>query len=290
MSRVAVVTDTTQYLPAEILARHGIEVVSLYVTRDGHTEHESALTDYDAFYAHLRAARSLPTTSQPSVGDFLAVWEPLLDRGDDIVSVHLSSGLSGTCQAAEQARRLLLERGIASERIFVVDSEMGAAGHGLLALAAANAAAAGADAAGAVARALELRAVLKIWFAVDTLEYLRRGGRIGGAQAWLGSALRIKPILTIEREVVPIERVRTAGRAQERLVAFLQTRHDEGNDEFIVQHIQAPEQAERLAERGREIFGRDPIVLSEIGPVMGIHLGPGLVGTAGLPSALLGPV
>ena len=130
---------------------------------------------------------------------------------------------------------------------------------------------------------------MKIVFAVDTLEYLRRGGRIGAAQAWVGSALKIKPILTIEREILPLERVRTAGRAFERLTDELQRAREGGADVFVIQHIQAPDVAERLAERGREIYGRDPEVVSELGPVFGAHIGPGLVGVTGSAELVAGP-
>jgi len=290
MPRVVVVTDTTQYLPRAVLERHGIHVVSLSLTWNGKTVRESDLEDYDRFYADLRASTTLPSTSQPSVGDFLATYEPLLAQDADIVSIHLSSSLSGTCGAAEQARQRLLEGGLDPGRLVVVDSETAAAGHGLMAVAAANAAAAGADAAAAAQRARELRRRLRLRFAVDTLEYLRRGGRIGSAQAWLGSALKLKPILTIEREITPVERVRTSGRAFERMVDYLREQRESGADRFFVQHIQAAEQAARLAARGRELYGRDAEFVSEVGPVIGAHVGPGLLGVTGVPSALLGEV
>jgi DegV family protein with EDD domain len=290
MPAVAVVTDTTQYLPAEIIARHELHLVSLYVNWDGRTDRESDLGDYDGFYDHMRAATTLPSTSQPSVGDFLTVYEPLLEAGSDVLSIHLSGGISGTVHAAEQARDALVERGIAPERIVVLDSETGCAGHGLMAIAAANAVRGGADLGGAADAARELRRGMKVVFAVDTLEYLRRGGRIGAAQAWVGSALKIKPILTIDREIQPIERVRTAGRAFERMVAHLVACRESGADVFMIQHIQAHDVAGRLAERGREIYGRDPEFVSEIGPVIGAHVGPGLFGVTGLPSSVLGPV
>jgi DegV family protein with EDD domain len=224
------------------------------------------------------------------VGDFLEVYEPLLEAGRDIVSVHISGGISGTVRAAEQAREALVERGIDGGRIRVLDSLTGCAAQGLIAIAAANAAREGADAAGAVEAAERVRSTLRIWFAVDTLEYLRRGGRIGAAGAWVGSALKIKPILTMEHEIKPVERVRTSRRALERLVEFWEARREEGADVYFLQHIQAPDVAERLAERGREIFGRNPEIVSEIGPVIGAHVGPGLVGVAAMPSRLIGPV
>jgi DegV family protein with EDD domain len=287
---VALVSDTTQYLPEEVVRRHGLRLVSLYVNWNGRTDRESDLADYDAFYDHMRGAPELPSTSQPSVGDFLTVYEPLLEAGDDVLSIHLSGGISGTVHAAEQARDALIERGIAGERIAVLDSDTGCAGHGLMAIAAANAVRGGADLAGAIDAARRLRESMKLLFAVDTLEYLRRGGRIGAAQAWVGSALKIKPILTIEREIQPIERVRTAGRAFERLVDLLVERRESGADVFMIQHVQAHDVAEKLVERGREIYAREPEFVSEIGPVIGAHVGPGLIGVTGLPSSLLGPM
>jgi DegV family protein with EDD domain len=290
MPGVAVVTDTTHYLPAEVVARHEIHLVSLYVNWNDRTDRETDLPDYDAFYDHMRSAATLPSTSQPSVGDFLAVYEPLLEDGDDVLSIHLSGGISGTVEAARQARDTLVERGVGPERIEVLDSDTGAAGHGLMAIAARNAVRDGADLAGALEAARRLGEQVNIIFAVDTLEYLRRGGRIGGAQAWIGSALKIKPILSINREIQPIERVRTAGRAFERMVAHLTTLRDEGADVFFIQHIQAPDVAGRLAERGRELYGRPPEFVSEIGPVIGAHVGPGLFGVTALRGSVLGPV
>jgi DegV family protein with EDD domain len=290
MPGVAVVTDTTHYLPREVVRRHDLHEVSLYLNWNGRTQRETEITDYDAFYDELRSASELPSTSQPSVGDFLAVYEPLLEQGRDIVSVHISGAISGTVRAAEQAREALVERGIDPARIHVVDSRTGCAPQGLVAIAAANAARDGGGAAEAVAAAEQVRDVVKIWFAVETLEYLRRGGRIGAAGAWLGSALKIKPILMMQDEIKPVERVRTSKRALERLVDFWEASRDEGADIFFLQHVQAPEVAERLAERGRELFGRNPEVISEIGPVIGAHVGPGLIGVAALPSRLIGPV
>src|SRR3954470_6679089 len=287
---VAIVTDTTQYLPREVIARHGIHLVSLYVNWDGRTDRESELPDYDGYYDFLRSAGELPSTSQPSVGDFLNVYEPLVERGDDVLSIHLSGGISGTVGAAEQARQYMIEKGMAPERMVVIDSRTGCAGHGLMAVAAANAVNRGANLEGAVAAARAMRENLKIIVMVDTLEYLRRGGRIGAAAAWIGATLKVKPILTIEGEMQPVERVRTAGRAFERLGAHPQQRRENGRAALAVQHIHAPAEAERLVERGREIYGRDPELLSEIGPVIGTHTGPGVLGVAGLRTELLGPM
>jgi DegV family protein with EDD domain len=289
MARVAVVTDTTHYLPRSLVAELGIHEVSLYVTFERETRREADITDLGDFYTRLSASDEMPSTSQPSVGDFLAVYEPLLEQDRDIVSIHLSGGISGTVTAAEQARDQLVERGIDPERIVVLDSATACAGMGMLAMAAASVARAGGNAQDAAAAAQTVRRDLKVWFAVDTLEFLRRGGRVGGAQAWLGTTLKIKPILSIESQILPIERVRTAGRAFERLIEYLQARRDEGCDTFFIQHIHAPDQAQRLIERGREIYGREPEMVSEIGPVIGAHVGPGLLGVSGMRRELLYP-
>ena len=128
---------------------------------------------------------------------------------------------------------------------------------------------------------------MRIWFCLDTLEFLRRGGRVGGAQAWVGGALKIKPILTVDGEIKPVERVRTAGRAFSRMVENLEAMHADGIDGWLVQHIQAPEQAERLVAKGRELFGSEPLFVSELGPVLGVYLGPGMIGVAGVPLSAL---
>jgi DegV family protein with EDD domain len=283
---VAVVTDTTQYLPAEVIDRYGLKLVSLYVRFGEELVRESEITDYAAFYERLRSAKELPTTSQPSIGDFLAVWEPLLDAGHDIASIHLSAGISGTYDSALQARAQLEERGVRG-RIEVVDSATACGGLGFVAVAAAARARAGAGLNEVAQAAQEARAALKIWFAIDTLEYLRRGGRVGAAQAWLGGALKIKPILSLEHEITPVERVRTSAKSFERMVEYMRSRHADGADAWMVQHIQAPEQAERLVERGREIYDCEPLCIAEVGPVIGAHVGPGLLGVGGIPASFI---
>jgi DegV family protein with EDD domain len=286
MSSVTVVTDTTNYLPRGLAQSAGIEQVSLYVGWGGKPERELEMPGFDAFYERLRSDAETPTTSQPSIGDFLAVWEPLLQAGQDIVSVHLAGGISGTCEAARQAREVLVERGV-GERVEVIDGETACGGLGLVVLAGAAAARAGADREAVVARVREARRALRMWFCLDTLEYLRRGGRIGKAQAWLGGTLKIKPILSLDYEITPVERVRTAGRAFERMVQYMHELHEGGADGWVVQHIQAAEQAQRLVEHGRELYGSEPAFVSEVGPVIGTYTGPGLIGVGAIPRALL---
>ena len=289
MPNVAVVTDTTHYLPRELAERAGLQSVSLYVNDGARTERESEMPDFDGFYEHLGHAQQLPTTSQPSIGDFLTVYEPLLAAGRDIVSIHISGGISGTVESARQAAADAVARH-PGRRIEVVDSRQACGGMGAIALAAAAVAGSGGDVVEVVARAEAMRDHVSIFFAVDTLEFLRRGGRIGAAQAWVGGALKIKPILSLQDGLLhPIERVRTAGRAFERMVEYLQERRDAGATVWMVQHIRAPDVAERLVERGRQIYGSEPYLVSEIGPVIGTHAGPGLVGVSGVDGALLAP-
>jgi DegV family protein with EDD domain len=285
---VAVASDTTSYLPREAVAERDIHEVSLYVSLDGHQQRESdILEDTDRFYDALRASQEAATTSQPAVGDFLAVWRPILEAGDDLISIHIASGISGTYSSAVSARDLLIGDGLDDGRIDVVDSHRACGGLGMMLLAASAAARAGGGLAAVHERVTATRDELQMWFAVDTLEYLRRGGRIGGAQAWVGSALKIKPILTLDGEITPIERVRTSQRAFTRMVDFMRELKDGGRDAWVVQHIQAPGEVQQLVEKGREIFGTEPLFVSEVGPVIGAHVGPGLLGVGGIPPAML---
>lgn len=286
MRPVAIVSDSTHYLPPDLVRAAGVSEVSLYVRSGERQQRECDITDYAAFYGALAEPGELPSTSQPSIGDFAAVYEPLLESGHDIVSIHLSAGVSGTHGAALQAKSMLEERHPLG-RIEVVDSQSAGGGLGCVVLAAAAIANAGLGSDEVLIRAEAAADAMRLWFCVDTLEYLQRGGRIGRAQAWLGGALQIKPILSIESEITPVERVRTAGRAFERMVDYLRTLRDDGADAWVVQHIQAPERADALVARGRELFGSDPIWVSEVGPVIGTYTGPGLVGVGGLPSRLL---
>lgn len=285
---IAIVCDSTSYLPDALIDEAGVQRVSLYVSIGGEQRREREIGDYGSFFERLRSSDEGVTTSQPSIGDFVAVYGPLLDAGREIVSIHLASGISGTYESALQSRQRLIDEGRGGERIHVVDSRTGCGGMGMLVLAATAGARAGETAEAIVARVGDARDELRMWFAIDTLEYLRKGGRIGAAQAWLGSALQIKPILTLDDEITPVERVRTHRRVFERLVEYAAELHEGGRDAWVVQHIQDPGNAQRLVERCREVMGSDPVFISEIGPVIGAHTGPGLLGIGGLPARFLG--
>jgi DegV family protein with EDD domain len=282
---VAIVTDSTPYLPRSLIDRWRIQQVNLYVGWNGDLRPEHDYQDLDAFYARLRDSPRLPSTSQPSPGDFLTCFLPLVTTGRDVVSIHLAGGLSGTCESAREAARIVAEAGHAG-RVEVVDSQTGAGGLGLLVIAAGRAATPGVNLDAVVQAVQDARQTLDIWFCLDTLEYLRRGGRIGAAQAMIGTALKVKPILTFGTEIAPVGRVRTHRRAFERMVAYLHELNDRGASDWIVQHAQEPEDAARLVAEGVSIFGSEPLFCTEVGPVLGAHLGSGLlVGGMSCPDA-----
>jgi DegV family protein with EDD domain len=273
---LAIVTDSTPYLPRALIERSQIHEVSLYVGWGGELARESSYTDLDAFYERLRDSEQLPTTSQPSAGDFISCYEPLVRAGSDVLSIHIAGGLSGTCESAREAARLLAQAGHPGG-VEVLDAQTGAGGLGCLVLVAADVAELGGSLADAVAAVASARESLDIWFCLDTLEYLRRGGRIGAAQAFVGTALKLKPILTFGTEIAPVGRVRTRARAFERMVAYLRELQERGATDWIVQHAQSPGDAERLVEQGREIFGSEPLFYTQVGPVLGAHLGAGML-------------
>lgn len=281
---VAVVSDSNSYLPKQLSEANGIVTLQQYVCfADGTRLHENEV-DLDQFFDEMRRAEQMPTTSHPTIEDFVAAYEDLLRSAESIVSVHSSGLISKTVKAARAA----VEQLGAADKITVVDSESAGGGLGLITLAAARRAAAGESPEKVVETAVEAKADLKMWFAIDTLEFLRRSGRIGAASAWVGSTLRVKPILTIDSgQMTPVERVRTSQRAFERLVDYARQRHASGADAWVVQHVRSPELAEQLVERAREVYGTEPVFCSEIGAVVGAHTGPGLVGIGGLSPRLL---
>jgi fatty acid kinase fatty acid binding subunit len=280
---VAVVTDSTCYLPAALVDSLDITVVSAYYDVGGGPVRESEFDgDLGKFYAELDASTSIATTSAAPVEDFLVVFERLLLQHSAVVCILVSSGVSEMCSMARQAAERLASEGPGGERVVVIDSAGTYGNLGLQALAAARAAAAGEDGSGVIEWARRARQEVRGWCLLDTLEYLRRGGRIGGAAAWIGSALNIKPIITIESEIKPVERVRTRRRGVERLIELMgQRRAAVGADRWYVQHAYAHEDAQLLAEHFDEMFGTEPEFVSEVGPVAATHTGPGalLVGS-----------
>lgn len=290
MGPVHVVTDSTAYLPPGLVDDRGIGVVSLYHSTSAETETHREVDlhgDYGGFYRDLVAGGPMSTTSPPSVDDFKTAYRELLADGGSVVSVHISSAMSETCANARAAADALGSEHPGGGRVEVIDSAATGGQLGCVALAAVRLASAGADhdAVAEVARAA--RHEVRCWFLVDTLEYLRRGGRIGTAAAWLGSALQVKPILTLESEITAVERVRTRERGLDRMVELMRNWRALGADAYFVQHTGSPEDADRFAQRLQEIFRRPPEFISELGPVLGTHCGPGVLGAGGIPSRFL---
>ena len=244
---------------------------------DGDLRPEHQYDDLDAFYARLRESPQLPSTSQPSVGDFLACYEPLVSAGPRRRLRPHRKWPVGDLRGARARQRGSWPTAGHPGRVEVVDGQTGAGGLGCLVVAAARAAEQGAALDAVVDAVRQARERLEIWFCLDTLEYLRRGGRIGAAQAMLGTALRVKPILTFGTEIAPVGRVRTRRRALERMDAYLDELHDRGATDWVVQHAQSPEDAKHLVAKGTAIFGADPLFCTQVGPVLGAHLGSGML-------------
>jgi DegV family protein with EDD domain len=273
---VAVVTDSTAYLPGELVEGYGIHVVPLYVVLAGHSGREGQDIGPEDVARALNARGQRVSTSRPTPGDFVAAYRRALDEGADrLVSIHLSSELSGTWDAARLAASQVGEH-----IVKVVDSRSAAMGAGFAVLAAARSAAAGADVATVARTAQEIADATRTFFVVDTLEHLRRGGRIGSAAAVLGSALAVKPVLHVQDgRVVPLEKVRTSARALNRLVQRAVEVAGEGPVSVAVHHLAAPEKAERLAAEIRERLPQlRELHVSELGAAIGAHVGPGAVG------------
>jgi DegV family protein with EDD domain len=281
---VAIVTDSTAGLPRALAEHLGIEVVSQYYDLGGRGwARESDLNDnYNSFYADLAASNTVAKTSPPTSEDFTAIYQRLLESSQSIVAVCIASAMSETCTIA---RRVAQEVG--GERVVVIDSA-GMGGHlGLQALAAARAAVGGAGLEGVIERVRQARKDLRAWALVGTLEYLRRSDRVGSAAAWIGSVLDIKPIITFESELKVVERVRTHRRGVERLIELMRQHRSLGADRWFVQHVHAPEDAQMLVDRLGSVFDAPPEFISEVGPAIGTHVGPGALMVGALPSMAL---
>ncbi len=279
-ARVAVVTDSTAYLPADLVEHSGLTVVPLQVVVGGRSLAEGVEVSSDEVAQALREWRPV-TTSRPSPQTFADTYRSL--GVPEVVSVHLSSDLSGTADAARVAARDVAGEGIA---VTVVDSRSLGMGLGFVALAAARAVLDGADAETAARVARRLAPEVNTWVYVDTLDYLRRGGRINAAAAMVGSALAVKPLLhLLDGRLEPLERVRTTGRALARLEELAVREAGDREVDVAVQHLASPDRARDMAER---LAAALPHVRSlhvgEVGAVFGAHVGPGMLGVAMAPA------
>lgn len=275
MGNIRIVTDSTADLPSELVERYGIIVVPLKVIFSEHEVYRDGIDiTPERFYARL--AELPAATSQPSPAEFLEVYKPLAAQGDEIISLHISAALSGTANSAQAARAMLP---LAS--IEVIDSKVTSIALGMAVLAAARAA----QAQGTREEILNIiRAILAstgLYFMVDTLEYLQRGGRIGKAQAFLGTLLNIKPLLMLDDGLVcPLEKVRGQAKGLARLAAVLEESAAGRRLEYGIVHGNAPELFEQLRHKLTERMGYGPSLVSRIGSVVGAHAGPGAVGVS----------
>ena len=272
---VRIVTDSSADLPQNLIDQHRITVLPCYVVVDDLTYKDGIEIQADAFYARLQAEGRTPTTSQPTVADFQALYRDLVSQGHQVISIHVSAKLSGTLNSAEQAKASLVD----SSQVEIIDSRLASIPLGLAVLDAASILETGPEfhqAADKIRQGLDRHHGL---FALDTLEYLHKGGRIGKARAFMGSVLSVKPILRIQDgEAHPVERPRNRDRAIRRLVELAQ-------DLAPVQRLAViystdPERMATLKQDLNGLLPADQIIEARFGSTLGTYIGPDALGVA----------
>jgi len=280
VENIGIVTDSTSYLDEEYVEKYDIKVVPLKVVMDDVSYREGVDISNEDFYARLRKPGVFPTTSQPATGEFLEAYGEMAQRYDGLISIHISAGISGTCESARSA---------ASEMgdypIEVIDSRFTAGLLGLIAIELAKARDGGFGMEKLKALADRIIGSSTLMFMVGTLEYLRRGGRIGGAQALLGSMLQIKPILFIDGVIDVAERVRGAHKALNRLVEIAADKVGGEKIRLVISHVMDLERMQELLNKVTDVLNFDPkeVLVSQTGPVIGAHVGPGTAGMGFFP-------
>jgi DegV family protein with EDD domain len=279
MAKVAVVTDSTSNLPPEVIGNLPVFVVPLHVIWGDSNLLDGVDITPDQFYVRLKSDKNLPTTSQPTPAAFKSIFVRLLEEGYDVLTITISAKLSGTMDSATQAKAML-----PGPRIELVDSMTTSLAMGFQVLAAARAAIQGASLKETLAVAEKARANTGIYFVLNTLDYLHRGGRIGGAAAFVGTLLNLKPILEVrDGRIEPLERVRTSSKAIDRLLDLFdeKVRKSNGSVRVCTLHTDTPTEAQELLNRAKQRFGTSEIVESFVGQVpsvLGVHTGPGALG------------
>ena len=267
---VKIVTDSSADLPTQLVDELGITIVPLYVRFGEKVYRDQLDISADEFYQRLQHDPVHPSTTQPSPQDFANVYQKLLPEANGIVSIHLSAKLSGTCNSALQAKETIGE-GCPVE---VIDSQTLTMGLGMISIAAAKVANAGGDIQQVVEEVKQMIPRIHLLFTLDTLKYLALGGRIGKAKALLGAVLNVKPILAIkEGEVVPAGQVRSRSKGIGRLFDFVQSTSNV--QDLAIIYNTTPDEAQTLIERIAPIFAKEKIVIARLGPLLGVHAGPG---------------
>ena len=282
--KIAVVTDSTAYIPAQALGDLDIPIIPLWLIWGDERFRDGVDIDPPTFYRRLREAKTLPTTSQPSAGEFVDFFRRVAAENDTdtIVGAYISSGLSGTVASAQAAKAQVPELDIT-----IIDSLVASMGLGFVALAAARVAAAGGSLEKVVAAAEETRDGINLLLTVDTLEYLHRGGRIGGGKRFLGTALKIKPLLHLEDgRIEALTQVRTKRKAIAQMLDIVEERlGGRQMAEVSILDADSPEEAEAVAEQVKERFGISTVYCAMVSPAIGTHVGPGTIGITFYPAA-----
>jgi DegV family protein with EDD domain len=275
--KIMIVTDSSAYIPEEALVGLDVAVIPLWLIWEGENLLDTIDIDPATFYQRLRTSKSLPTSSQPTVEEFKAFYQKTAEDCDSIVSVLVSAKISGTVQNAKAAMESLPELDL-----HLVDTYSSSMGSGHVVLAAAREAARGATVPEVIAAAQEMREKINFIFVVDTLEYLHRGGRIGGAKRFFGSALQVKPLLEFrDGQIEALEQVRTRRKALARLLTIAEQRlAGSAMAEATIVDIDCPEEGDAVAETIAARFSPKRIFRSEVSPVVGTHVGPGAIGFA----------
>ncbi|KIL42991.1 DegV family protein [Jeotgalibacillus campisalis] len=273
--KTAIVTDSTAYIPKKLRDELSIHMIPLSVIMAGNVYQEEVDLTTGEFYESVRVEKDLPTTSQPAVGQFAALFEELSEENDEIVSIHLSSGISGTFSGAVQAGEM-----VESIRVYPFDSEISCMVQGMFVLEAAEMAQRGCSAETIVSYLEELKETTRAYFMVDNLSHLQRGGRLSNAQAMIGSLLQVKPLLHfVEKKIEPFEKIRTRKKAMKRMVDLL------AEDAKKYDHLQAviiqanrENEAEEWKHELQQQLPNVTFRISHFGPVIGTHLGEGSMG------------
>lgn len=272
--KVAIVTDSTAYLPSYIMEDLEIRMIPLTVTLEGEVYDEEIEIEANTFYDKVRGEGPLPKSSQPSIGNFVTLYESLKEKYDAVISIHLSSGISGTFAGAVQASDM-----VEDIDIHVFDSELSCYMQGFYVLRAAKLAKQGATPEEILDELNEMKKTMRAYFMVDDLAHLQRGGRLSGAQALIGSLLQVKPLLHFqEKVIVPFEKIRTRKKAMKRIADMLAEDAEKMPLEAAIIHGNCLEDAEKWREELSLALPNVQFTISHFGPVIGTHLGEGAMG------------
>ncbi len=279
MSKIALVTDSTAYIPPDLVQKYHLTVTPQILIWGEDTYRDGVDILSEEFFTRLKTAKTMATTSQVPIPAMQEAFESLVAKDYEVVGIFISSKLSGTIQSALQAKE---QMGKSGEKVTVIDSYSTAMAMGFQVLAAARVAEAGASLKEVVALAEKAREHTGVYFAVDTLEFLHRGGRIGGAQRFLGTALNMKPILAVlDGRVEAVERIRTKGKALERVIELVvEKTKGQSPIRLSTLHANAPEEARQILDKASSILNPAETVFADVSPVIANHAGPGTVGLA----------